>query len=212
MGSFIFHATLLWHAQVILDELPMLWGAAMEIYLTRVGGADHGSTRLKMLMIAISTALSALYLSYPNPVLHQVAYATMQAVLITQVVRMFKRLPRETAEQVRIREECRTHFYKSIGICLFAFTIWNIENIFCDQITTFRSGKGELIGLITQGHAWWHLLMGMGASRTISVMIYISTAVRQPDDFEFVTMLGLVYVRPKTKTTPKRGEKPRKDL
>ncbi|KAG8979166.1 hypothetical protein FRB94_013019 [Tulasnella sp. JGI-2019a] len=102
MGSFVFHATLLWHTQVMLDELPMLWSVVMELYLTRVGGVDHGSTRLKVIMIAIPAGLSWLYLVYPNPVLHQVAYAAMQAVLVTQVVRMFKRPPRETAEQVRI--------------------------------------------------------------------------------------------------------------
>ncbi|KAG9038201.1 hypothetical protein FRB95_002641 [Tulasnella sp. JGI-2019a] len=151
MGSFVFHATLLWHAQVILDELPMLWSAAMGLYLTRVGGADHGSTGLKMLMIAVPTGLSWLYLSYPNPVLHQVAYGVMQAIIITQVVRMFKRLPRETAEQVRMREECRSQFYKGAGFCLLGFAIWNVDNIFCDHLTGIRSGKGELVGLITQG-------------------------------------------------------------
>ncbi|KAG9008068.1 hypothetical protein FRB94_013725 [Tulasnella sp. JGI-2019a] len=212
MGSFVFHATLLWHAQVILDELPMLWSAAMGLYLTRVGGADHGSTGLKMLMIAVPTGLSWLYLSYPNPVLHQVAYGVMQAIIITQVVRMFKRLPRETAEQVRMREECRSQFYKGAGFCLLGFAIWNVDNIFCDHLTGIRSGKGELVGLITQGHAWWHLLTGIGGSRIITAMTYLSTAARQPNDFEFASFLGHPYVRPQTRTIPQRSEKSRKDI
>lgn len=58
LGSFVFHTTLSWHAQVILDELPMLWSASMGLYLTTVGGAERGSTRLKLLMVAIPAGLS----------------------------------------------------------------------------------------------------------------------------------------------------------
>ncbi|KAG9027333.1 hypothetical protein FRB95_007847 [Tulasnella sp. JGI-2019a] len=195
VGSFIFHSTLLWHAQVILDELPMLWSASMALYLTTVGGAEKGSTRLKALMMAIPAGLSLLYLSYPNPVLHQVAYASMQGVTILHVTQLFKGLPKATAEQARVRNECKGHFYKAMAMCLLGFAIWNVDNIFCDQLTALRASHGEIVGGLTQGHAWWHLLMGLGASRAITAMTFLSQAASRPDNFEFGRFLGLPYVR-----------------
>lgn len=78
----------------------------------------------------------------------------MQAVIITQVVRMFKSLPNGTAEQVRMREECRSQFYKAAGFCALGFAIWNVDNVFCDNLTAIRSQHGELVGLLTQGESW----------------------------------------------------------
>lgn len=59
-GSFIFHGTLLWHAQVMLDELPMIWSAAMFLYLVLVGGKDHGSALLKLTTTAIPVVFTGL--------------------------------------------------------------------------------------------------------------------------------------------------------
>ncbi|KAG9083143.1 hypothetical protein FRC07_014000, partial [Ceratobasidium sp. 392] len=33
LGSFVFHATLKWHAQVLLDELPMIFVVSLVLYL-----------------------------------------------------------------------------------------------------------------------------------------------------------------------------------
>jgi dihydroceramidase len=43
IGSFIFHATLLWHAQVLLDELPMIWVASLILWTTLAAGPDDQS-------------------------------------------------------------------------------------------------------------------------------------------------------------------------
>jgi hypothetical protein len=56
------------------------------------------------------------------------------------------------------------------GLLIFntGFAIWIADNIFCDSLGTIRdwaSGKDAgLMGVLTQGHAWWHLLTGLGAN------------------------------------------------
>jgi len=203
VGSFIFHGTLLWHAQVLLDELPMIWSGAMFLYVSVVGGKDRGSLPLKLSISALPLAISWLYLKYPNPVLHQVAYAGIQVVSTTQIVRLFKSLPTATASQTRKREECKQNFIKGAATFLLGFAIWNIDNEFCDTLTAFRAGKGELIVALTQGHAWWHLLTGIGASRIVSAVTYLTTAIRDPDEFEFGYFFGHPYVRPASSTRNK---------
>ncbi|KAG8998272.1 hypothetical protein FRB94_006970 [Tulasnella sp. JGI-2019a] len=193
-GSFIFHGTLLWHAQVILDELPMLWSAAISLYLTSVGGAVDGSLKLKMLITAIPIGFSWLYLCFPHPLLHQVAFAGMQVVSVLQGVRLFESLPSATAEQRRMVSACKYHFFVGAGVFLLGFAIWNVDNLFCVQLTAFRSKHGEIAGALTQGHAWWHLLTGLGGSRLFSALTFLTLAAREPDAFEFATYFGHPYV------------------
>jgi len=192
-GSFIFHGTLLWHAQVMLDELPMLWGASVFLYLQSVDEA----TGLKLLIASVPGVISWLYLKYPNPVLHQIAYAAIEICSTVQTVRLFKRLPSSTPEQIRNRAECKRHFVGGIFTFLLGFAIWNVDNIFCAQLTVFRSHHGELVGALTQGHAWWHLLTGAACSRLASAVTYLTISVDTPDEVEFAYVLGHPYVRRK---------------
>jgi len=197
-GSFLFHSTLSWHAQVLFDELPMIWSAAMFLYLAIVGGAANGTIRLKLIMIAIPAIVSWVYLKFPNPVVHQVAYACLELVSVNQVLALLRNLPTSTALQARKKDECRENFIKGVATFILGFAIWNVDNILCDGLTSFRAGKGEIVGALTQGHAWWHLFTGIGASRTIAALTYVTLAKRQPDDFEFVYVLGHPVVKPVT--------------
>ena len=53
-------------------------------------------------------------------------------------------------------------------IFLSGFAIWIADNILCDSLGDLRDfavGKDAgIIGFLTQGHAWWHLLTGLGAN------------------------------------------------
>jgi len=205
-GSFIFHGTLLWHAQVMMDELPMLWCSSMLLYLSGVGAEDRPSLVSKVLMAMVPTGVSWIYLQYPDPILHQVAFATMQIVFFFQVHRLFSKVPRGTPTQLMLLQEAKMHFYKGCIIFVGGFAIWNVDNLMCGQLTRVRTefGGSELVGMLTQGHAWWHLMTGLGASRIISATTYLVLAVRRPDDFEMASFLGHPFVRPKTP-----GEEPR---
>lgn len=53
IGSFIFHATLKWYAQVLLDEMPMIYVSSMVLYLVLAPPAGSGSLALKAGVAAI---------------------------------------------------------------------------------------------------------------------------------------------------------------
>lgn len=42
------------------------------------------------------------------------------------------------------------------------FLIWNIDNAFCGQIRQWRRQLGLPWGALLEGHAWWHLMTGVG--------------------------------------------------
>jgi len=195
LGSMIFHGTLSWHAQVLLDELPMIWSATMILYVISVGGADSGSPSLKVGLGSVAAAISWLYLKYPYPVFHQIAFACLEAVSVARTVPLIKTLPTASATQLSRRNECGSNFRKGIATFLLGFLIWNVDNLFCDGLTSLRAGRGELLGALTQGHAWWHLLTGLGSSRIFCALTYLCLASRSPDDYEFGYFLGHPYIR-----------------
>jgi dihydroceramidase len=55
-GSMIFHATLKWHAQVMLDELPMIFVSALALYLLVVDDEAKSSVS-RRLFIKLGLAL-----------------------------------------------------------------------------------------------------------------------------------------------------------
>ncbi|KAF8601250.1 alkaline phytoceramidase [Ceratobasidium sp. AG-I] len=205
IGSFIFHSTLKWHAQVLLDELPMIFVVSLVLYLVcadseRWQGSDRW--KLKFGLAGVPTLVSALYLYYPNPVLHQVCFAIIDLTATYRTVLLFRTAPKSIpAADLKAAK----HYIVS-GSLLFilAFAIWNVDNIFCDAWTALRarfwaedtlSGVGVLVGALTQGHAWWHLLTGLGCSRVTVGMTYLMLSRKYPGAFELTPpVLGLIPV------------------
>jgi len=200
VGSAIFHGTLKWHAQVLLDELPMIWSAAMFMYISVTGRKEHQGWGLKLFCCALPFSISWAYLYYPNPVFHQVCFASMELVSVGRGMAMMKEVPEDTPERRRKKKECSSNFIRGVLTFALGFAIWNLDNLLCDGLTSLRISQrggvlGEVLGMITQGHAWWHLLTGIGSSQIVNALSYLIIAQRQPDDFEFGYVLGRPYVR-----------------
>lgn len=55
---------------------------------------------------------------------------------------------------------------------LFGFFLWNIDNIFCQNLTDLRidflAPKLGLVGPLTQLHGWWHIFAGYATTFTSS--------------------------------------------
>jgi len=79
-------------------------------------------------------------------------------------------------------------------IFLFGFLIWNLDNMFCDQITVWRAkaGMGQYFGWASQGHAIWHLFTGLGAHRIAAGVTYLTLSIHQPNQYRITYTLGIV--------------------
>ncbi|CAE6432004.1 unnamed protein product [Rhizoctonia solani] len=202
-GSSIFHATLKWHAQVLLDELPMIFVTSLMLYLVCADEdrwKGQNAWKLKVGLAAVPLSISAVYLYYPNPVLHQICFGVIILTSTYRTVLLFKTAP-PTVPAADLRA---ARHYIITGSLLFvlAFTVWNVDNVWCDTWTALRaklwsgkswSGVGALVGAVTQGHAWWHLLTGLGCSRITVGTSYLMICRKYPGAFELAyPVLGLL--------------------
>ncbi|KAG8719643.1 hypothetical protein FRC09_010852 [Ceratobasidium sp. 395] len=175
-GSFIFHATLDWYAQVLLDEMPMIYVSSMVLYLVLAPSGGSGSLKLKLGVTAIPITVTALYLNLPYPAIHQICFA---AIMLTITYRLVLLL-RDPAQSSDATYDAKYYIISGALMFVLAFGIWNIDNMFCDVWTTIRtqfwegmvgpsfktpSAIAAVVGAVTQGHAWWHLLTGLGCAR-----------------------------------------------
>ncbi|KAI0297571.1 ceramidase [Multifurca ochricompacta] len=166
LGSFFFHATLLYEAQ-LADELPMIYVASflLAMLLESEPGFGLKSTYSKLLIMAtviFDISFTASYLMYRNPVYHQCVFATLMVITLLRSVYLLlwseasRTIPdkRKTA----IIEVLRTGAFSF----LIGFLIWNLDNIFCVSWTRVKEAVGWPTAFFMEGHAWWHIFTGLG--------------------------------------------------
>nr|XP_009505996.1 PREDICTED: alkaline ceramidase 3-like [Phalacrocorax carbo] len=65
--------------------------------------------------------------------------------------------------------------YTSLTVFLMGFFLWNVDNIFCDKLRALRERMPPVVGAVTQFHAWWHILTGLGSYLHILLSLYTRT-------------------------------------
>ncbi|KAG9333355.1 hypothetical protein JZ751_012764 [Albula glossodonta] len=53
--------------------------------------------------------------------------------------------------------------YTSLSVFMIGFLLWNIDNHLCDTLRSTRQKLPPVVGAVTQLHAWWHILTGLGS-------------------------------------------------
>ncbi|KAK1234821.1 alkaline ceramidase ydc1 [Marasmius sp. AFHP31] len=177
IGSFAFHATLQYEAQ-LADELPMIYVAAMALWL--LGDRDQGFSirtfRQKSritLLIAFDLLFTWAYSIYRNPIFHQVVFAilmitaTLRTVYLLRVSPVCDRIPQDKTNVV--------NKWFAIGAATFAFgfLVWNLDNIYCDSLTKMKAYVGYPLAFFLEGHAWWHILTALGTYYMIVGVAYV---------------------------------------
>jgi len=191
IGSFLFHATLMWHAQVLLDELPMIYVSCQAVYCILSEGKANSTRTLKITCTVIPFIITAIYLAYPNPLFHQVCYGVLQLFMSVRMHQLLQRLPAES----RIKKDCEGLLKSGVVLSLIAFAIWNVDNIFCEGLTGWRGEVGS-IGVLSQGHAWWHVLIALGTNRTMTGIIGVNIGLNDPYGYELAFRLKVFpYLR-----------------
>jgi hypothetical protein len=137
-------------------------------------------TRLNRLVIQTLYPCRSPMLTYsaylPNPIYHQIAFA---AILISSVGRLLYLthcLPASSSKHKLINT-----FLKGIAIFAGGFGIWNIDNIFCHQLRTIRDFLGPVLGMVVQGHGFWHLMTGYGSYLIFTAAICKSSPSNNSD-------------------------------
>ncbi|UZJ55143.1 hypothetical protein CBS101457_004463 [Exobasidium rhododendri] len=197
VGSFLFHATLKYEAQ-LLDELPMIYTSALLTYCVLETTPGYGKPRFRFLLptalFLLVSFITVGYIYLGNPVFHQVAYALIQITSTIQVCRLL--YSEKTKLTVKQRQQIKHIFQLGSAIFVFAFGIWNIDNIYCSQLRHLRRRLGFPWAVLLEGHGWWHLGTGSGAYLLLVASELLMLSIKESaDNFELRGHLLLPYVK-----------------
>ncbi|KAJ1727838.1 alkaline ceramidase ydc1 [Coemansia biformis] len=160
-GSTAFHATLKYTTQ-LLDELPMLYLCAVGLYaVIEHDRAIKFGIKVPVVIGLFQVAITLAYLFWlQNPIFHQVAFAL---TAFSSVVFGYKRLHEMEVSSETRRLLYRLNLYGYLGM-LGGFLVWNIDNIFCHQLRSYRTYVGAPLDALLQLHGWWHIMTAYGST------------------------------------------------
>ncbi|KAH8102420.1 alkaline phytoceramidase [Cristinia sonorae] len=166
IGSFIFHATLLYSAQ-LADELPMIYVATYSLAILfdcEPGFSLRTPTALfiSALYVTFNVLFTWSYAIYRNPVYHQVVFAMIMFMNAFRTAYLLRASPVSSHIPPTLRKTIKNIFGSGAGIFAFGFFIWNLDNIFCGTVTQWKHGIGWPTAFLLEGHSWWHLFTALG--------------------------------------------------
>lgn len=178
IGSWCFHMTLKYEMQ-LLDELPMIYSCCVFVYCLYECFKQENTINVMTicLLMLFSISVSLVYLQWKEPVFHQVMYGALVACLVIRAVFIV------TWVYPWLRPLC----YTSLGVFLLGFVLWNIDNLLCSSLRASRQALPVGVGVVTQFHAWWHLLTGFGSYLHILLSLQIrSTYLKHRPKVKFL--------------------------
>ncbi|KAK3298913.1 ceramidase [Chaetomium fimeti] len=208
LGSMAFHTTLKYEMQ-LADELPMIYTVCIMGFATF---SYRRPAKVQALiaagMIGLAVFITVYYLVAKDPVFHQVAYGILTATTIFRGFYVMERHLRPKLSQ-RNPAECgrymRGMYTLSLtGILMFlaGFLLWNMDNIYCHNLTATKKQIMLPWSVILEGHGWWHILTGLGAYHMIVWRVWLNRCL---DGSETEFMLDWVPLRSVPQVVPRPG-------
>ncbi|KAK4060695.1 hypothetical protein Trihar35433_10103 [Trichoderma harzianum] len=104
-----------------------------------------------------------------DPIFHQTAYAALTATIVFRSMWVMESQlrpvlsARDPEKASYVLNTMWTMVATGLSIFLGGFLIWNLDNVFCSQVRQWRHAVGLPWAVLLEGHAWWHLMTGLGA-------------------------------------------------
>ncbi|KAG0253246.1 Alkaline ceramidase 3 [Mortierella polycephala] len=175
IGSFLFHATLLHHMQM-LDELPMLYSVLVLFFClveSRYGRQPIWFPRLLAGVGVVVTALVVLTEGNTQFYSFHLTFGPLEVATLFLVFRVYQARKAQYPDVKRV-------FEAGIGLYAFAVAVWSVDLNFCERSLVslvysppphhHEQGHGHG-GSATSDpwivkdlilHAWWHIFVSMG--------------------------------------------------
>lgn len=187
VGSWLFHMTLKYEFQ-LLDELPMIYATCIPMWSV----FSEGVTTKKSITIGTSVLvganlLTAVYLYFKDPTIHQVAYALLNVFIVGRSYHLTLKF----VDDAKARQQLYTTMLRGIGTFLLGYFLWNLDVHFCNGWISLRRSIGMPYGFFFELHGWWHVLTGTGVYYYVVYLEYLRIfLLKQENDYKFVEHLG----------------------
>lgn len=191
IGSWLFHMTLQYRFQ-LLDELPMIYATCIPLWSTFTWDTSKKFERSAAIAVVSGASfLTAVYLRYKNPTIHQAAYGAMNVIIILKSTQQARRYVTDRRALANLN---RT-LYLGASEFLFGWFLWNLDIHLCDMWRSWRRAVGIPLGFLLEGHGWWHLFTGLAVYSYLVYLQYLRAfLLKKADEFEYVWKFGIIPV------------------
>lgn len=181
LGSFLFHATLRYYTQ-LSDELPMIYCTAIFNYCLTQSFPPYYNKTLQIIGYLLYSGIATiLYVTYRNPLIHEVSYGILALITFVVPVYQINRLNQMGYNKETYNDLTTLYLSGSLSY-ISGFIVWNIENWNCLYIRSIQDYFGYPIAFLFQMHVWWHLGTSYGSYVSCVLSLYIrSLALKRRD-------------------------------
>ncbi|KAI1133500.1 alkaline dihydroceramidase [Nemania abortiva] len=195
-GSTLFHATLKYPMQLV-DELAMIYTTCFMVHATfAYARSFRFSFMLGVGLIGLAYFITAYYYETKNPDFHQNAYALLTALVVFSNMWIMEKVLRPALKAREDKRPANVNMPRTqeiisqmwimvatgLSVFLGGFLIWNLDNIYCNTIRRWRHQIQLPWAVVLEGHAWWHLMTGIGAYYYIVWRIWIHRCLDGDED------------------------------
>jgi dihydroceramidase len=165
----------------LLDELSMIYTSCTTLYAVfSFGRRPLVQVAVGIFATTLAISITAYYHYLKNPVFHQNAFALITATVVLtsiynmeQLLRPGSRRRREALAHHKGRKPSAAELTKrdqhdlkilkemwfmvlcGLGSVGLGFLIWNLDNIYCGTVRSWRREIGLPWGILLEGHGWW---------------------------------------------------------
>lgn len=190
IGSWAFHSTLQYEMQ-LADELPMIYTCCIVAFcIYEISNHKTYRPYITIILWLVALLFTILYtgvIFWPwfqhgltgvliGIIIFRCVYIMRKALKIAKNYKEKGMVDKEDVKELDIMLQIDKHkhtlkgiLYISVLTYALAFLLWNIDNIYCQSLSSLRISLGSPWKHVFQLHGWWHIFTGIG---TYSFFIY----------------------------------------
>ncbi|KAJ3192417.1 hypothetical protein HK101_006598 [Irineochytrium annulatum] len=180
----------------MMDELPMIYATALQLYvLVQSFPPEKSKVLVVTVLSTYCVIVTVAYLYLKNPIFHEVCYGFLAVLAAVYPILQIRTLAdvQDLKGSDAIRNLYKLYF-RSVFSYLFGFLLWNIENQNCNFFRQWRAGVGYPLRVFGELHMYWHLFTGIASYGLYIMAGYIRLLVLRRRDVKMVWYAGIIPV------------------
>lgn len=192
VGSWLFHMTLRYQFQ-LLDELPMIYATCIPFWsVFSEFKTKRQSLGVALFIFMAANLLTAIYLYFKDPTIHQAGYGFLNVVIILKSIFLTKEY---VHDKVAKKQLFRVMVF-GVSMFLLGYFLWNLDIHLCSLVRAKRRDWGMPYGFVLEGHGWWHIFTGTGVYFYLVYEEYLRCFLQGTNEFykfKWIYCLPVVY-------------------
>ncbi|KAG9669233.1 alkaline phytoceramidase, partial [Aureobasidium melanogenum] len=164
--SSLFHGLLKYHAQMA-DDTSMIVATSIVLHRAMTYQRSNSFTRwFSSLLILAVIAETAYHTIKDEQMVHELSFVLLIVIVAIKTRSLIKLRVRNP----KVKQMLQKATLFGAGCFIFGYLLWQLDFIFCTQLTALKRAVGIPWGFLFELHGWWHILTAIGA-HTFMIMV-----------------------------------------